>query len=137
MATVPWLVVNLLLSLPAAYKLVGTTSEDIPLASLPGVSAHLEFRRWEAPGGRALHVLYWQPRPTRDGGPMHTVAEWAARIAGQPVQVYETDYFMGRPQRALVTYLHFAVPEAQVMLYATGLTRAAFLTLLAHVQPQR
>jgi hypothetical protein len=68
---------------------------------------------------------------------MHAVAEWSARVAGQPVQVYETDYFMGCPQRALVTYLHFAVPEAQVTLYATGLTRAAFLTLLAHVQPQR
>jgi len=136
METGPWLVANLLLSLPAAYTLVDTTAEEVPLASLPGVSAHLEFRRWEAPGGRALHMLHWQPGPTRDGGPMHAVAEWSARVAGQPVQVYETDYFMGRPQRVLVTYLHFMAPKAQVMLYATGLTRAAFLTLLAHVQPQ-
>ena len=136
MALVPWLIARLLLSLPAEYKLVGSTSEEVPLASLPGVSAHQEFRRWEAPGGRAVHVAYWQPRPTRDGGPMHTVAEWSAVVAGQRVRVYETDYFMGSQQRVLVTYLRVAVPEAQVSLYATGLSRAAFRALLAHVQIQ-
>ena len=136
MAPVPWLIAQLLLSLPAEYKLVGSTSEEVPMASLPGASAHLEFRRWEAPGGRTLHVAHWQPMPTRDGGPMHAVAEWPATVAGQRVQVYETDYFMGRPQRVLVTYLRFAAPEAQASLYATGLTRAAFGRLLARVQPQ-
>ena len=136
MASVSWLIAHLLLSLPAEYKLVGTTSEEVPLASLPGVSAHLEFRRWEAPGGRALHAAYWQPMPTRDGDPMHAIAEWSATVAGQRVRVYETDYFMGSQQRALVTYLRFTAPEAQVTLYATGLTRAAFSTLLAHVQHQ-
>ena len=136
MAPVPWLIAQLLLSLPAEYKLVGNSSEEVSLASLPGASAHLEFRRWEAPGGRTLHVAYWQPMPARDGGPMHAVAQWPATVAGQRVQVYETDYFMGRPQRVLVTYLRFAAPEAQATLYATGLTRAAFERLLAHVQPQ-
>lgn len=136
MVSASWLVVNLLLTLPAEYKLVGTSSEEVPMALLPGASAHQEFRRWEAPGGRALHVAYWQPMPARDGGPMHAVAEWPASVAGQQVQVYETDYFMGRKQRVLVTYLRFAAPEAQVILYASGLTRAAFLTLLAHVRHQ-
>jgi hypothetical protein len=134
MVRVSWLIAHLLLSLPVEYKLVGTASEDVSLASLTGTSAHLEFRRWEAPGGRALHLAYWQPWPARDGGPMHAVAEWSAVVAGQPVRVYETDYFMGRKQRVLVMYLRVAAPEAQVSLYATGLTRAAFLTLLAHVQ---
>lgn len=136
MASVTWLIAHLLLLLPAEYKLVSATFEEVPLATLPGVSAHLEFRRWAAPGDRALHVAYWQPQPTRDGGPMHAVAEWSAVVAGQCVQVYETDYFMGRQQRVLVTYLRVAAPEAQVILYATGLSRAAFSTLLAQVQLQ-
>jgi len=134
MTSASWLIANLLLLLPAEYELVGNTSEEVPMGLLPGASAHQEFRRWEAPGGRALHVSYWTPRPTRDGGPMHAVAEWPATVAGQSVRVYETDYFMGRKQHVLVTYLRFAAPEAQVMLYANGLTKAAFMTILAQAQ---
>jgi hypothetical protein len=136
MAPIPWLIVNLLLTLPAEYKLVGNTSEQVPVALLPGASAHQEFRRWEAPGGRALHVSYWQPRPARDGGPMHAVAQWPATVAGQAVQVYETDYFMGQKQRVLVTYLRFTTPEAHIMLYAAGLTRADFMAVLARARHQ-
>jgi hypothetical protein len=136
MVPVSWLIAHLLLLLPAEYKLAASTSEDVPMELLPGASAHEEFRRWEAPGGRALHASYWQPRPARDGGPMHAVAHWPATVAGQAVQVYETDYFMGRKQHVLVTYLHFANPEAQLMLYTNGLTRAEFMTILAQAQTQ-
>jgi hypothetical protein len=134
MAPVSWLIANLLLLLPAACKLAGSTSEEVPVFFLPGALAHQEFRRWEASGGRALHASYRQLRPARDGGPMHAAAEWPATVAGQAVKVYETDYFMGRKQRVLVTYLRFAAPEAQLMLYANGLTRAEFMAILAQVQ---
>ena len=136
MASVPWLIANLLLLLPAEYQLTANTAEEVSMASLPGASAHLEFRRWEAPGGCALHAAYWRPQPARDGGPMHAVAEWPTTVAGQAVKVYETDYFMGRKQRVLVTYLRFANPEAQLMLYATGLTRAQFMAILAQARAQ-
>lgn len=128
-----WLVATLSRALPAGCHLQGSSSEQVASPLLPGVSGHQEFRRWEAPGGRALHVFYWQPRPLRDLGPMHTTAEWPAVVAGQAVKIYQTDYFMGRQQRALVTYLDLAAaqPSAQVMLYATGLSRAEFMAALA------
>jgi hypothetical protein len=94
-----------------------------------------EFRRWEAPGPRALHLFYWQPRAPRPGGPLHAVAEWAAVLGGQPVRVLETDLFMGRPQQVLVTHLELSTPAAaQLMLYATGLTREEFGAILAAVR---
>jgi hypothetical protein len=130
-----WLIAVLSLSLPAEFHLAASTSESVPML-LPDQSAHEEFRRWEAPGGRALHLFYWQPRAPRDGGPMHAVAEWPAVVAGQAVKVYETDSFMGTRRRVLVTYLRFAAPqpEAQLMLYATGLSRTEFMAVLAQVR---
>ncbi|MBF9220647.1 hypothetical protein [Hymenobacter ruricola] len=131
-----WLVAILSLSLPAEFHLAASTSEQVPMRGLPGSSAHEEFRRWEAPGERALHLFYWQPMAPRDGGPMHAVAEWPAVVAGQAVKVYETDSFMGARRRVLVTYLRFAAPqpEAQAMLYASGLSRAEFTAVLAQVR---
>lgn len=101
-----------------------------------GTATREEFRRWEAPGGRALNFTCWQPTVPRDGGPMHAVAEWPAAVAGQPVRVYETDEFMGTRQRVLVTYLHFSVPQpgGHAMLVGWGLSRAEFMAVLAGVQ---
>jgi hypothetical protein len=62
---------------------------------------------------------------------MAVTAEWPASIAGQSTKVIETSIFMGRKQRVLVTYLHFTNPEANAMLYASGLDRPEFEALLS------
>ena len=131
-----WLVVALSISLPSEYRLTASTSERIPLLGPPGSYATEEFRSWEAPGGKALYLYFWQPRAPRDLGPMSTAAEWPALVAGQSVKVFETAVFMGRDQRVLVTYLRFIKPEAQAMLYASGLNRAEFDSILSDVQPR-
>jgi hypothetical protein len=129
-----WLVAVLSLSLPAAYGLSANSSEQVPLPGPPGFYATEEFRSWQAPGGKTLHLFFWVPRAPRDLGPMEVTAEWAVSVAGQSTKVFETSMFMGSKQRVLVTYLHFTNPEANAMLYASGLERREFETLLSGVK---
>lgn len=137
MNPVTWLVATLSLSLPAEYKLATSSSEQVPHPRLPGTLVHEKWWRWEAPGGRVVMLGYWQPYPPRDGGPMYAVAEWPAVVAGQKVKVYETDFFMGCQQRVLVTSLRFSAPQAQALLYATGLSQAEFTAMLGRTQLRR
>jgi len=129
-----WLVAMLTLSLPAEYRLYANSSEQVALPGPPGFYATEEFRSWEAPGGKALHLFFWVPRAFRDLGPMEVAAEWAVSVAGQSTNVFETSMFMGDKQRVLVTYLHFTNPEANAMLYASGLERREFETLLSGIK---
>jgi len=129
-----WLVAVLSLALPSEYSLGATSSERVALPGPPGFSATEEFRSWRAPGGKTLHLFFWVPRAPRDLGPMAVTAEWPASIAGQSTKVIETSIFMGRKQRVLVTYLHFTNPEANAMLYASGLDRPEFEALLSGVK---
>ncbi|RTQ48984.1 hypothetical protein EJV47_15450 [Hymenobacter gummosus] len=127
-ALTDWPAGPLVLALPAAYQLAHHSTERVPLPFPPETLVQEDFWRWEAPGGAALHLFYWQPRAPRPGGPMRSVRTWPAQLAGQPVQVHETDLFMGWAQRALVT--HLPLPAAQLMLCATGLSPAEFETVL-------
>lgn len=134
MTTTLWLVAVLSLSLPAPYRLADSSSERVAMPGPPGQVATQEFRRWTAPGGKALHLFHWLPRPPRDLGPMAVRAEWPATVAGQDTRIIETTMFMGRPQRVLVTYLVFTSPTAQVMIYATGMEREEFEAVLAGIR---
>jgi hypothetical protein len=129
-----WLVAVLTLSLPAEYRLSANSSKQGELPGPPGFYATEEFRSWEAPGGKALHLFFWVPRAPRDLGPMQVAAEWAVSVAGQSTKVFETSIFMGSKQRVLVTYLHFTNPEANAMLYASGLEPCEFEALLSGVK---
>ena len=128
-----WLVALLSLALPAEYGLTGNSSERIALVGPPGTYATQEFRSWKAPDGRALHLFFWIPRAPRDLGPMKASAEWPVSVAGQNTKVIETSLFMGRGQRVLVTYLHFADPEAHAMFYASGVERSDFDAILSGI----
>jgi hypothetical protein len=129
-----WLVALLSLSLPAAYRLSANSSEQVGLPGPPGFYATEEFRSWQAPDGKTLHLFFWVPRAPRDLGPMQVAAEWAVSIAGQSTKVFETSIFMGSKQRVLVTYLHFTNPEANAMLYASGIEPLEFEALLSGVK---
>ncbi len=128
-----WAVAALVLSLPSSFALGAQSTERAPLPGPPGLSTVEEFRSWRAPGGKELFLFVWQPRAARDLGPMQSAAEWPATAAGQPVKIFETVTFMGRPQRVLVTYLHLAAPETNAMLYAKGMERSEFEALLGGV----
>jgi len=134
MSAMIWFVALLSLSLPAEYRLSGNSSERVSIPGPPGFYATEEFRSWQAPGGRAIHLFFWVPRAPRDLGPMKVAAEWPVMVAGQNTKVVETSLFMGRKQRVLVTYLHFFDPEANAMLYASGVDRKEFEALLSGIK---
>jgi hypothetical protein len=130
-----WIVAVLLLSLPSEYRLCANSSERAELLpGPPGFYATEEFRSWQTPDGKAFHLFFWVPRAPRDLGPMKVAAEWPVSVAGQDTKVLETSLFMGRKRSVLVTYLHFTNPEANAMLYASGLDLSEFRSLLSGVK---
>ncbi len=130
MTTTLWLVAILSLTLPAEYRLGDSRSERFPLPGPPGLHTSEEFRSWNAPSGKSVYLFYWSPLP-RDLGPMVVAAEWPARAAGQDTRIIETSIFMGRPQRVLVAHLAFSAPRSSAMVYAVGLERRDFESILA------
>jgi len=132
MTVTVWVVAILSLSLPAEYRIADSTSERIALPGPPGLYATQEFRSWNAPG-KSLYLFYWVPRAPRDLGPMKAVAEWPARVAGHDTRIVETSMFMGRQQRVLVAHLQFDPPGSSAMIYATGLDRREFASILAGI----
>jgi len=131
--TTLWLVAILSLTLPAEYRLGDSRSERFPLVGPPGLHTNEDFRSWNAPGGKSVYLFYWSPQ-ARDLGPMVVAAEWPARVAGQDTRIIETSMFMGRPQRVLVVHLAFSAPRSTAMVYATGLERRDFESLLAGLE---
>ena len=133
MDSILWLVASLALTLPAHFHSAGTSSTRHALPGPPGLEATEEFRSWKGKPGQELFVFYWEPRAPRPGGPMVSADQWKESVAGQTVTVHETSQFMGRPQRVLVAHLTFQSPEAQAMIYGTGLSRPEFSAILAKV----
>src|SRR5262245_53368351 len=126
-----WILAALSLSLPAEFKPRDETSERIPLLGPPGQFATQTFRSWSGPSGKSVYLFYWEPQAPRDLGPMQVAAKWPARVAGQQTEILETSMFMGRPQRVFVVHLAFKGPDATAMIYATGMERLEFETILA------
>lgn len=131
MATV-WLVALLSLTLPAEYRLQSNTTQAFPMPGPPGTKTNEEFRSWTASGGRQLCLFYWTPYP-RDVGPMAVAAKYPARVAGQDTTIIETSLFMGQKQRVLVTHLGFKDQQGSAMIYAVGIDRKEFESLLSGV----
>ena len=129
-----FLVAILSLSLPAEFKSGSNTTERVPMFGPPGRYATQDFRSWDAPGGRSLYLFYWVPSAPRDLGPMKAAAEWPGRVAGQDVTIIETEIFMGRPQRVLVTHLGFKDAGSSAMIYAVGMERKEFEAILAAIR---
>ena len=69
----------------------------------------------------------------RDLGPMAIASEFPTQVAGQQTRIIETTMFMGRKQRVLATHLGFKDQSASVMIYAVGMDRREFESLLAGV----
>jgi hypothetical protein len=126
---IAWIVGALTFSLPSEYELQDSRSMQVPL---PGLSKTVpeEFRSWQTPAGKKLYLFYWVPSAPRDLGPMVVKQEWPIEIAGQQTRIVETSMFMGTPQRVFVTYLRFTQPESNAMLYASGLSREEFSSIL-------
>jgi hypothetical protein len=131
--TMLWVVALIALTLPPEYQAADSRSQRFPAPGPPGSETIEEFRSWTAPGDRAVYLFYWEPT-ARDLGPMSVASEWPARVAGQDTRIIETSMFMGRPQRVLVTHLQFAAPQARAMIYAVGLDRREFESILAQVR---
>jgi hypothetical protein len=127
-----WLVAILSLTLPAEYRAGDTRTGRFPLPGPPGTETVEEFQSWNAPGGKSVYCFSWTPW-ARDLGPMAVAAQWPVKVAGQDTHIIETSIFMGHPQRVLVTHLTFSTPRASAMIYAVGLTRSEFETVLAGV----
>jgi hypothetical protein len=130
--TTIWLVAILSLTLPSEYQLRSNTTQSFPLPGPPGMKTSEEFRSWVAPGGRELYFFYWTPYP-RDLGPMAVESEHPVHVAGQDTTIIETSMFMGRKQRVLVAHLGFKDQRGSAMIYAVGIDRAEFESLLAGV----
>ena len=64
---------------------------------------------------------------------MAVVSEFPARVAGQDTKIIETSMFMGTKQRVLVAHLGFKEQKASAMIYAIGLDRREFESILAGV----
>lgn len=128
--TTVWLIAILSLTLPSEYRARSSTTESFPVPGPPGMTTNQEFRSWVAPGGRELYLFYWTPYP-RDLGPMAVAAEFPARVAGQDTKIIETSVFMGRKQRVLVAHLGFKDQKASAMIYAVGMDRKEFESILA------
>jgi hypothetical protein len=136
--TTVWLVAILSLTLPDVYQLRSSRTESFPIPGPPGMTTKEEFRSWAAPGGRELYVFYWTPYP-RDLGPMAVGAEFPARVAGQDTRIIETTMFMGQKQRVLVAHVAFQDLQGSAMIYASGINREEFASILAGIAraPQR
>jgi hypothetical protein len=130
--TTVWLVAILSLTLPSEYQLRSNRTESFPLPGPPGMRTNEEFRSWVAPGGRTLTFFYWTPSP-RDLGPMAIVSQFPARVAGQDTRIIETSMFMGTKQRVLVAHLGFKDQKASAMIYAVGVDRREFESILAGI----
>jgi len=130
--TTVWLVAILSLTLPSEYQPRATRTETFPLPGPAGAKTNEEFRSWLAPGGKELYLFYWTPS-ARDLGPMAIAAEFPARVAGQDTKIIETSMFMGTKQRVLVAHLGFKDQRASAMIYAIGLDRREFESILAGV----
>ena len=120
------------ITLPSEYQPADRRVDTFPVPGPPGLRTTEEFQSWNAPGGRSVYVFQWTPY-ARDLGPMAVAAEWPVRVAGQDTHIIETSMFMGRPQRVLVVHLSFRKPEARAMIYAVGVDRAEFESILARV----
>jgi hypothetical protein len=131
--TTVWLVAILSLTLPSEYQLRDTRTESFPVPGPPGMRTNEEFRSWVAPGGRELTFFYWTPYP-RDLGPMAITSQVPARVAGQDTRIIETSMFMGTKQRVLVAHLGFKDQKASVMIFAKGVDRREFVSLLAGIR---
>jgi hypothetical protein len=130
--TTVWLVAILSLTLPSEYQPRSTRTQSFPLPGPPGTRTNEEFRSWVAPGGKELYLFYWTPS-ARDLGPMAVAAEFPARVAGQDTKIIETSVFMGTKQRVLVAHLGFKDQKASAMIYAVGLDRREFESILAGI----
>ncbi len=64
---------------------------------------------------------------------MAIASEFPAHVAGQRTRIIETTMFMGRKQRVLATHLGFKDQSAAVMIYAVGVDRREFESLLAGI----
>jgi hypothetical protein len=131
--TTVWLVAILSLTLPSEYQLRSNNTDSFPVPGPPGMRTSEEFRSWVAPGGRTLYFFYWTPYP-RDLGPMAIVSESPARVAGQDTKIIETSLFMGTKQRVLVAHLGFKDQKASAMIYAAGVDRGEFESILAGIR---
>lgn len=121
------------LTLPPEYRAADTRVDTFPVPGPPGLETTEEFRSWNAPGGRSVYLFQWTPYP-RDLGPMKVAAEWPVRVAGQETRIIETSMFMGRQQRVLVVHLAGGKPRASAMIYAVGVARPEFESILAGVR---
>ena len=127
-----WLIAVLTLTLPSEYVPRSSRTQSFALPGPPGMTTHEQFRSWAAPDGRELHLFYWTPSP-RDLGPMAIASEFPTQVAGQQTRIIETTMFMGRKQRVLATHLGFKDQSASVMIYAVGMDRREFESLLAGI----
>ena len=64
---------------------------------------------------------------------MAIASEFPAHVAGQQTRIIETTMFMGRKQRVQATHLGFKDQSAGVMIYAVGMDRREFESLLAGI----
>jgi hypothetical protein len=125
-----WLVAILTLTLPADYQPQSNVTQSFSVPGPPGTKTTEVFRSWVAPGGKRLHVFCWTPYP-RDLGPMVVESEFPVRVAGQDTAILETSMFMGRKQRVLVAHLGFKDQKTSAMIYAVGMDRQEFQSILA------
>jgi len=134
MEPVLWIIANVLLTLPGGFEVTAQRRDTLDAPGPPGSMAVEEYRAWTGPQGQTVHLFWWAPRPPREGGPLRTARSWPVRVAGREAHILETETFLGREQKVLVTHLRFEQPEARVMIYAQGMTLGAFRRLLETVR---
>jgi hypothetical protein len=132
---------SLIFSLPATFRQVDDTSEDIP-SPIPGAPpTHEHFRSYASPDGQGLYFFHWESYPTRDRGPMVAEQEWHVLIGSQEGIVSLTTTFFDMEQRVLTA--HFAAPNGnRYLIYQKtkdphqAPEREGFLALLGTIRLQ-
>lgn len=128
---------SLLFLLPAGWSAdpakTSTGPGPIPNTVVKEVSVGLHDAEKKA----SIYAFWWEPRPSRDGGPMKAARSYTREVAGQKAEVSETEYFFGSKQRVLVTHLRCKTPPAEIMIYARGMDQPAFDSFLDGVHFQQ
>ena len=129
-----WTVAAAALRLPSEYTLKHESQRKHELPGPPGYYAIEHHASWTAPEAKELNFFFWLPRAPHPGGPMVAAAEWNIRVAGYETSLIETSMFMGLSQKILVTHLHPTEPNADILIFANGILRADFETILGGIE---
>lgn len=135
MELIVWTIAGIILSLPVGFKEVDRSAEQVSASyGPPGLTILEEHRSWTDEKGQMLHVFWWEPYPSRDGGPIEVIREWDQVVAGQAIKVAETKQFMGQKQKVFCASFEVKDPKAHVLIYGTRFTHQEFSKILSTVQ---